>query len=499
MKNLSPLLLALAVAPVLSAHAAPTTKANSKPNAKPAAKPAVKPATKPASKPIVQPAAKPAPQVAPAAAPVIDPAATAIIDAAIAAYKAPTGLSLKVESTVETAQGPSKVLGTLQWKAPNLYRSEIVMGAAAAGGAQADTPASEKKVSLITASDGTALYFMPEPAAYRRTEIEDIGDGLPPGFIATMAGQIGTGLQGFLPALLSGDKELIFKGDGKNQRVLEVQALPQTLIEGQQCEGVRRREQLSVRDQTATQETTAWFDTTTHALRSVEVVFQQGDKRVVAKDRIIENNFDAQFPSETFVWSPPPGAKESVEQQEIYWDPALVPGAPPHALTGSDLNGKPVSLEDYKGKVLLIDFWATWCGPCREEMPNVVKAYKKYYDQGFDIIGISLDETKNAVTSYIKANDMPWRQIYDGKNFKTENAVRYKVAGIPLTVLVGKDGKIAAVNARGRKLDAAIAAALAKPADGTTSEPTAPDAATPPVAPAVPTPEGIAPAPVATP
>ena len=120
--------------------------------------------------------------------------------------------------------------------------------------------------------------------------------------------------------------------------------------------------------------------------------------------------------------------------------------------SAKDLAGKAVTLADYKGKVLLIDFWATWCGPCRAEMPHVIAAYKKFHDKGFEVLGVSLDRPNDVqkLKDYIKDKDMPWRQVhYMGEN---EVATAYGVEGIPHTVLVDREGKVVRVGLRGEAL-----------------------------------------------
>lgn len=130
------------------------------------------------------------------------------------------------------------------------------------------------------------------------------------------------------------------------------------------------------------------------------------------------------------------------------------------AFQGTDLNGKALSLADYKGKVVLLDFWATWCPPCRAEVPNVVKTYKANRSRGFEVVGISLDKDKAALKSYIKANGMSWRQVFDGdKNFAIAN--RFKVQAIPTTYLVdGSTGAILAEDVRGAELAKSVDSAL---------------------------------------
>ena len=127
----------------------------------------------------------------------------------------------------------------------------------------------------------------------------------------------------------------------------------------------------------------------------------------------------------------------------------------------TDLNGKEIDLEKMKDKVILVDFWATWCGPCIAEMPNVTAAYETYKDKGFEVVGISLDEDKAAVVKFIADNKMPWPQFVDGKGWENELAQRFGIRSIPATFLVGKGGRIVASNLRGPDLEAAIEKALA--------------------------------------
>jgi len=127
-----------------------------------------------------------------------------------------------------------------------------------------------------------------------------------------------------------------------------------------------------------------------------------------------------------------------------------------------DVMGKPLSVADYKGKVVLIDFWATWCGPCKAELPNVLKTYGKYHSKGFEIIGISLDDDKSKLTTFTAQNKMTWQQFFDGQGWKNKLAVKYGVEAIPMTYLLGGDGKIIGKNLRGDELEKAVAAALGK-------------------------------------
>jgi peroxiredoxin len=139
---------------------------------------------------------------------------------------------------------------------------------------------------------------------------------------------------------------------------------------------------------------------------------------------------------------------------------ALAIGQPFPAFAEQDLDGKPLSLEQYQGKVVLVDFWATWCGPCKEELPNVIAAYQKYHARGFEIIGISLDKSREDLTEFIKEENMPWAQYFDGLGWKNKLAQQYGIDSIPATFLVGADGKIVAKNLRGPALEKKLAALL---------------------------------------
>ena len=121
-----------------------------------------------------------------------------------------------------------------------------------------------------------------------------------------------------------------------------------------------------------------------------------------------------------------------------------------------DQNGKMVSVKDFRGKYVLIDFWASWCGPCLREMPNVVKLYKECKGKNFEILGISLDKDKNAWTAAVKKNGMKWVQVCDLKMWRTEPVKLCNVRAVPYTVLIDPEGKVVALNLRGEELIAKV-------------------------------------------
>ncbi len=125
--------------------------------------------------------------------------------------------------------------------------------------------------------------------------------------------------------------------------------------------------------------------------------------------------------------------------------------APEIELTAPD--GKKIALSSLKGKYVLIDFWASWCGPCRKENPNVVKMYKKYQDKDFEIFGVSLDREREDWLQAIEEDGLDWLHVSDLKFWQSEVVPLYRIEGIPMTVLIDKDGKIIAKNLRGKALE----------------------------------------------
>ena len=127
-----------------------------------------------------------------------------------------------------------------------------------------------------------------------------------------------------------------------------------------------------------------------------------------------------------------------------------------------DVNGQPLSIANYKDKVVMIDFWATWCGPCVGELPNVIATYQKHHAQGFEIIGVSLDSERGKLTAFTKEKDMTWQQFFDGQGWGNKLAVKYGIESIPSDFLLDGNGKIIGKDLRGEKLEAAVSKALDK-------------------------------------
>jgi peroxiredoxin len=140
------------------------------------------------------------------------------------------------------------------------------------------------------------------------------------------------------------------------------------------------------------------------------------------------------------------GEKLAVTQKTAIGKPALV-------FAQNNTEGQPVSLASLRGKYVLIDFWASWCGPCRAENPNVVKAYNRFKDKNFEIIGVSLDDKKDPWLQAIQKDGLPWIHVSDLKGWKNDVAVQYGVAAVPQNFLVDPNGIIVAKNLRGEELE----------------------------------------------
>ena len=155
------------------------------------------------------------------------------------------------------------------------------------------------------------------------------------------------------------------------------------------------------------------------------------------------------------------GNAELANEYRIKADPALaLIGKPVPDFSATDLDGTPISLEQYRGKVVLLDFWAVWCGPCIAEMPTVKKVYDTYKDEGFDIIGISLDTDEKRLRDYLKENEIPWRQVFSGKGWESPVSRQYGIRAIPAPWLIDKDGTLITHQARGEALERGVVEAL---------------------------------------
>jgi len=362
-----------------------------------------------------------------------DPAVQPLLDKVATAYRSVNALSFDMEMTQATTSVKSKVT----FKKPGKLSATIDRG----------------QVVNHVVSDGTSVYTdtSRDKTSYIKQPFTKFDD-----MISALSRSGGTGV-GLLPILLTSPnaEKQIVPGKPSSLKIVADEKVGEDA-----CDVV---EAVIARGEQATRYVFS-FGKQDHLLRKLSF----GDAKV-EKPAVVETytnvNLTPSLTDAAFRYKPAAGAKAMDPPKEPErFDPRLKVGAVPLAIGGKDMNGKVVSLDEYKGKVVLLDFWATWCGPCVEELPNVIAAYEKYHEKGFEIVGISLDQANatEKVMKFTQDKKMPWRQIYDGKYWQADNAVAYGIQAIPFTLLIGKDGKIAAVGARGEALAPAIEAALKK-------------------------------------
>jgi len=128
----------------------------------------------------------------------------------------------------------------------------------------------------------------------------------------------------------------------------------------------------------------------------------------------------------------------------------------PVKVSGKTLDGQPFDINQYKGKVVVVDFWATWCGPCRQELPNLKNVYEKYHSKGLEVVGVSLDENKDDLIKFLAENHLPWKILVSTEahhsGFDNPIADNYGISGIPTVFLMNRQGKVVSLAARGEQL-----------------------------------------------
>ena len=141
-------------------------------------------------------------------------------------------------------------------------------------------------------------------------------------------------------------------------------------------------------------------------------------------------------------------------KEEMFANDPLAPGKMAPDFTEMSTTGDSLSLSDLRGKVVLLDFWASWCGPCRRENPNVVNVYKKYQEDGFTVMSVSLDKDEGRWLAAIEQDNLIWpNHVSDLKQWQSRVARMYGVSGIPFTVLIDQEGKIIRTKLRGAELE----------------------------------------------
>ena len=154
-----------------------------------------------------------------------------------------------------------------------------------------------------------------------------------------------------------------------------------------------------------------------------------------------------------------PNLKQKVQTELARIDKV---GKPAPSVSTQDLNGKPVRLDSLKGKYVLVDFWATWCGPCVVELPRLQQAYEKYHAAGLEIVGVSLDENRGAVVDFVKARKLPWPQIHNA-SASSDIAEAFGVGSIPANFLIDPVGNVTRLDLRGASVEKALAKLIKVP------------------------------------
>jgi thiol-disulfide isomerase/thioredoxin len=129
-------------------------------------------------------------------------------------------------------------------------------------------------------------------------------------------------------------------------------------------------------------------------------------------------------------------------------------------VTGSTLEGTPFNWSAYQGKVVLVDFWATWCGPCLAELPNVQKLYQAYRARGFEVVGICMDEERERLDEFLKTNPLPWTTLHEADGSTNSTAFHYGITSLPTTILIDQQGRVVSLTARGEQLTKLLAQLL---------------------------------------
>lgn len=364
--------------------------------------------------------------VAPApAADAVDPAIKALFEKSAQAYKALNDVSMHVVITRKSGETTTTTNSDVSWSGEDKARVEVVTD----------------KGRTVHIADGAKFSEDVDATTYRSDDAKGIV-----GRIRSLQ-RLQSAANLPLPYILTGTNFLEVLPKWESAKVLPDGSVQLVALLGKEPNAANYTFNIAI-------------DPADNLMRRVELTTTVKDKVTVYTTTFSDVKTAPQFTPTTFTYTPAAGAKLYVEPP--MYDPKLVVGATPFELKGKDMEGKTHSWNEYKGKVVLLDFWATWCGPCIGELPNVLKNYETYHPQGFEIIGVSLDDDKKALTDFIKARDLKYVNLFDGQGWKNVDGQTYGVQAIPFTLLIGKDGKIAAVNPRGEKLEPALKEALAK-------------------------------------
>ena len=365
--------------------------------------------------------------------PVIDAQAQRVLRQMAAAYAKLNSFSCVVNVNATAGKETEEIRASIAWQKPN--RFNILM--------------SFDTIAVRSISNGRTMWqrASTSPNKYGKSEISSENNSLPSALRTANAS-----------ALLLSNLNFFVPGSQKSPwQITSARLLPSD-IAGVDVVAV------VIQVGSKSSDLQLSIDRKSQLLRQIKLNGMKGDTSVTLTETYSNVRLNPALPASTFAFKPRPSDELSVPTKaELQsFDPRLKVGARPLTFAAKDLNGNAISPAKYKGRVLLLDFWATWCGPCVDELPAIKAAYDKYHAQGFDIVGISFDADKKQLTDFLQQRKMAWPQVFDGKGWESAIGKTYGVRSIPFTVLVGRDGKIAALNLRGAALEVAVKAALAK-------------------------------------
>ena len=366
-----------------------------------------------------------------------DPAAVQLFDRAVAAYAALDGLSLDFVTTQSSGGKPARTLASGNWAflRPGKFRLEIT----------------KNNQTRLLLSNGPTVTSQTGDAAFQSEPLETP-------MMAQSAGAI-PGAGGFLLLLLmTGDNSRSPNFSAQWSRVQLRSAPDFDVLE------------MTTRPPNGVPEETLkiYLEPKTHLLARVESAktrAPQNTPQQTAETKFSVTTFASQMTKVVpalFEFQTPPGATlTALNQESVPAQQRFAVGDKPLEFREKTLDGRSLSLNDYRGKVVLLDFWATSCSPCVAELPAIQSYYNKYRAQGFEVVGISLDDDEATLRAWVKARNLAWPQLFGGGRPENRDAQNYGVYTIPFTLLIGKDGVIAAVNPQAEALEPAIQAALA--------------------------------------
>lgn len=377
----------------------------------------------------------------------VAPEAQKRLDAVVGKLKGLKSLSYRFTTTFASPNGPYRQpLRAVSWHRPNLARVDRL---------------SQKQPVLERLNDGKTLYLASVDNEYQSLPLENERNQRMAINIIQGAGYSSGNM--VIYRALNGQSlaEVLRRASLPHPQRIEISALPVTLVNGLNLVGVRvKRQPLKTSSQVLQREQTFWFGENDGLIYRVQERRVQKGRWVSMSEDFFAYALNPTFAPDTFQFDATGKTVVSAEEAERTWDARLKVGAAPFAFEAKALNGALVSPESLKGKVVLLDFWATWCGPCIGELPNLQRVYNRHKKDGFEIIGISLDEDKSALTDFVRARKIGWPQLFDGKGWQSQIAAQFGVKAIPFTLLMGRDGKIAALNLSGAELETAVKAAL---------------------------------------